>query len=231
MESAKVDHFEVYYYNVHEFRGLVKEIFREHQYYVELETEAPVILDVGAHIGVSTLFFKKQYPQAKIFAIEPLPENLELLRLNIEINHLEDVMVIPTGVAAQKGSHAFYADTSGDRWYSTASFHPHGWDGTQLNQESQVPTLTLNELIYAPIDLLKMDIEGAEQAVLEAAFHSLRQVKHLIFEFHPRPENNLPKLVEYLEQLGFKLTIYKNGFAKPLHKVRGLVLVDGHRIN
>lgn len=55
-----------FYTNENEFKKLYEEIFKTHMYYVELDTMSPRILDCGGHIGLATMYFKTQYPDAKI---------------------------------------------------------------------------------------------------------------------------------------------------------------------
>src|SRR5262249_50323480 len=51
----------------------------------------PVILDCGGHIGSFTMYIKSHWPQSQIFVMEPVPDNLKLLRANIERNNLNGV--------------------------------------------------------------------------------------------------------------------------------------------
>ena len=112
------------YTNTQEFRGLYREIFKQHQYYVELETETPLIIDAGAHIGLATLYFKQQYPAGRVVAIEPLPQNLQLLHHNLEMNRIDGVVVIPAALVDQPGPTTIYYDDSPDQWWSVAGVRP-----------------------------------------------------------------------------------------------------------
>lgn len=244
MLQDQVDQFSVFYENEREFRGLVREIFRDNTYYFELDPAfapvddkdvdgqkatagKPVILDLGAHIGLSTLYFKKLYPQAKIFAVEPNPHAFEILKTNIEVNHLEDVMVLPVAVSDQTGKRELFLDSTKDKWHSTASFSQKAWDGSDEDNESvQVETVRLQDLVHGPIDFLKLDVEGAEQDILMSSTEALEKINHIIFEYHPVSGNNLQELGHFLKDNDFKVSVYKHGDEIPLDKSRGLVLVE-----
>lgn len=226
MLSVQVGEYSIYYHNQKEVRGLVREIFRDSVYYFETEKRSPIILDIGAHIGMATLYFKKLYPDAKVFAVEPNPASLDLLKTNIQVNHLEDVMVIPAAVSEAGGSTQFYADETADHWHSTDSFNPQTWDGVGERKQVLVDAVTLNDLVHTQIDLVKMDVEGAEQSILMSSAQVLPQIKQLIFEYHPIPGNNLHELARFLKELGFQISCYKHRQEIPLFKAKGLVLVE-----
>ena len=80
MQSTRLGKYEIWYENSDEFYELKKEIFSENCYYIELEKEDPYIIDLGAHIGMSVVYFKMLFPKAKILAFEPVPYNFEILK-------------------------------------------------------------------------------------------------------------------------------------------------------
>src|SRR5690606_32260101 len=82
------------FYNQTVFDNMYEEIFVNHEYAFKTETESPLIVDCGANIGLSTLYFKSQYPQSRIIAFEPDKQNIELLKHNIAINKLENIQII-----------------------------------------------------------------------------------------------------------------------------------------
>lgn len=170
--------------NHQELVGLKKEIFGEMRYSVDLESDTPRIIDGGAHIGLATLFFKSMWPKARITCVEPLPENRQYLEYNLWENHFDDVEIIPAALAEQAGERRLYFDESHDRWYSTASFNEGAWNHEQQSSSIKVPTISLDSLITEPIDILKLDIEGAEEIVMSSC-HKLNQIKNVIIELHP----------------------------------------------
>lgn len=226
MPSTKLQQFTVHFDNSEEFHTLKNEIFTHDLYYFETDSPTPRIIDAGAHIGLATLYFKKVYPQAHITAIEPNPDNVKLLEQNIWENALEQVEVMPVALATRTGQHAFYRDLSPARWFSTGGFRPGAWNRTQQSEETTVTARPLAAFLTQSVDLLKMDIEGAEQEILVSARDYLHLVKQLLVEFHPGMGQNLEDLVKFLQDQGFTVVVWKDGNeVKPKH-ARGLVLID-----
>ena len=225
--SAKLGSYEISFPNQREYHLLRREVFTQQQYFFETDNLAPVIIDAGAYFGLTTLYFKKLYPLAHITAIEPNPDSFALLELNVGINRLENVKLMPMALDVKTGTRALFADSTGNHWLSTASFHQGAWNGEQKQERKiLVPTRSLNEFLRRGVDLLKLDIEGVEQAVLMAAGESLDRVNHLIVEFHPRPEQSLLELWQFLKKHFTTITFWKNGKQVSSQKAKGLVLIS-----
>ena len=90
-------------------------------------------------------------------------------------------------------------------------------------------TEPLAKFLQQPVDILKLDVEGAEAKVLFAAGAALRQVRHLFVEFHGRPGNSLPNLLTFLEEQGFTCEVWKDGRAIEPSRVVGLAIIEGHQ--
>jgi FkbM family methyltransferase len=208
--SININRHTFYGSNRQELIGLKQEIFQEHRYYLELDTDTPTILDGGAHVGLATLYFKTLWPKAKITCLEPHPQNFKYLTHNLWLNRLDDVTTQNMALDNQSGTNAFYADASGDQWFSTAGFINGAWDHTQTSTSFFVSTTTLDQLITTPCDLVKLDIEGAESKVLMAAHHSLPLIKHLIIEYHPNREHSLDELLTFLKKHQLHPILEKN---------------------
>src|SRR2546421_8598701 len=82
------------YINEQEFEYLWYEIFGLNQYLFSCKTDAPFIIDCGAHIGMSILYFKRRYPHAQIVAFEANPQTFQVLEQNIKQNHIQGVQLI-----------------------------------------------------------------------------------------------------------------------------------------
>ena len=100
MQSSKVGKFKVWYDSPEEFYELKKEIFSENCYYIGdlpsdfAQGKSMKIIDLGAHIGMTTLYFKRLFPQARLTAYEPIPANFVLLKKNVEENQLGNVKLV-----------------------------------------------------------------------------------------------------------------------------------------
>lgn len=203
MPSAKLGEYLVTFGNSEEYHHLKQEIFTHHSYYVELNNPSPLIIDLGAHIGLATLYFKHLYPAAKVVAVEPLPANLKFLHQNIANNHLDNVTVIPKAITTQDGEVEFFFDASGQEWWSTAGFTKGSWTKTQTSESVMVEATTLKDILapHFEVDILKVDIEGAEfTAFATTPATMLRRVKHCFVEYHPAKDRPLEILLENLKK-------------------------------
>lgn len=239
MQKTKLGNFTVYYENREEYHSLKKDVFGTNSYEFETDNPAPVIIDAGANIGLSVLFFKKNYPGSKIIAIEPMPSNFKLLEANIFENNLRDVFTHE--LAISNGAHqiTLHTNVAGD-WDSTASVIEGNWTRDQRTAPITVPArplpyfidLALEQFHVQHIDLLKMDIEGAEQKILiHNKKYLMEKVKYINCEFHPHPEQNLNKLFKTLEEFNFKVVLYKNNKEVALDKAKaGLIVVEARNL-
>lgn len=230
MKSARLRKFQVWYENSKEYHSLKREIFGEDVYYMELENKSPYIIDVGAHIGLSMLYFKMLYPDSKVLAIEPHPSLVKLLRRNVEMNRLENVEVIEMAVGNEEEERSFFVDIDNE-WLSSSSFFKKAWSGTQENKEIKVNVVKLGSLIKNKVNLLKLDIEGAEEEVLMSLGNRLNMVEHILFEYHPRKDKTPEKIVGNLLNYGFKTTFYKRGREVDWRKTKGLLMVEARRLS
>lgn len=184
--------------NTKELQGIKKEIIGESIYYVDINNDTPSIIDAGAHVGLATFYFKSIWPKARITCIEPHPENIKYLQYNLWLNHLDDVYVKKEALGNKRGERPLYYDASSDKWFSTAGFTKGAWDHTQQSKHSNVPTITLSSLLNKPVDIVKLDIEGVETEVICESAKFLKQIHHLILEYHPLPSNSWEKLISTL---------------------------------
>ncbi len=215
IESLKRNGLVFYFINREEFERLWKNIFEKEEYKIGLNNPKPLILDVGAHIGLSTIYFKIKYPKAKILSFEPNPNTAKLWRLNIKANHLKNVKIIEAAVWDKEGKKALYTDsTSKIPWTWGDSLIENIWDSKIPPQSILVKTLTLSSFLTKPIDLLKLDVEGVEYAIIKESTKKLNLVKNIILEYHKtpktNPENQLEPILKILEKANFKLNFLKN---------------------
>jgi FkbM family methyltransferase len=150
--------------------------------------------DVGANIGLYTMLFSRRVGIAGVVhAFEPDPENLRRLRVNLALNEMENVRVTPAAVYSRAGTvqlHVF--PPSLNAWHSLGRptlpdpFHP--GRTTAPIAERSVEATTLDDHCdrhgIDRIDLLKIDVEGAELDVLRggAALLGARRVGVVLFE-------------------------------------------------
>ncbi len=210
MQNSRVGKNIIWYENSDEFYELKKEIFGENCYYIELDVEEPIIADLGAHIGMSTIYFKMLFPQAKMVAFEPIPENFALLKKNIEDNQIEGVELVQAVIAPKSGNLRIQEPIGEGAWKSGAGIIPKGWKGIQENKEIRVEAVGIRELLVEKIDLVKMDIEGMEYEVIRNAKELLRNAKNWIIEVHPRKDHRITEIEKIFAQHGFAVTLHKD---------------------
>ena len=182
----------------HSFLSSYKDIFRDEIYKFKTDTPQPYIIDIGSNIGLSVLFFKKIYPNAQITAIEADPHIFKYLKKNIHGNGFTDITLINKA--------AWDEDT-------TLKFSSKGADVSRIAYTGDenivsVPAFNVSILLNnKPVDMLKIDIEGAEKIVLEACKNYLSNVNNLIVEYHSKvdEEQQLDKILSILRKNDFRI--------------------------
>jgi FkbM family methyltransferase len=232
MESTKLGKYIIRYPNRNEFHTLKREIWGQDCYHFETSSNSPLIIDVGAHIGISVLYFKSLYPKSKILAFEPNPENLSYLKENILINGLEDIEVIPKAISKENTTKPFYIDCTENHWNSNSSLIKGSWNGKEKTEAINVQCVRLDRyLIGNSVECLKIDTEGTELQIIKSIKSILgNNVMNIFVEYHPRRDNKLKDLLDLLG-VNFNLEIYHEGkkLKRPLENK--LLLIKGMNRN
>jgi FkbM family methyltransferase len=177
--------------------GLFRELFLERQYDHGLG-QPETILDLGGYCGYTAVFFSARFPSARIAAVEPHPDNFAALIANIKLNHLS-VAAFEAAASVVDGPVRLYLGGG----TTHGLFPTHHSTGGEITVEGlSVPTI-LDRLGWEGIDLLKIDIEGAEEMLFGAAQPWLARVKTIIGEYHG--SYRFPELSRDLESLGFQV--------------------------
>lgn len=234
--EEKVGNLKISFPNLKEFRILKDEIFRQKIYEIELGVESPLVLDIGAYIGMATLFFKSIYPDVTIIAVEPNPEAVGYLQRNLLANSAKSVEVLPKAVSVKGERIHFYIDGTDQGWNSTGSVYEKMWTGKEITKKIEVESITLDQLIgESEIDLLKMDVEGAEWGILRNSEKIKSQVQHIILEYHPVKESRLGKIVKMLRSYGFSLEVLHEGMVLDWDEIaqyqNSLLIIRGSKSN
>lgn len=171
---------------------------------------APRIVDLGAHIGTASLLLLERYPEASIVAFEPQPQTASLLRRTVEANALAercDVREAAAGVAAatavMRGS-GFLAHFERPDTAEAVDLLP----PLAKYQEDAPFTVEVVDVLplLADADLLKMDIEGAEWAILQDPRFASSGISALVLEYHPQgapQDDSYAALRDVLGEAGF----------------------------
>jgi len=194
--------YEVGYLDGSSMLQLFREIFVDRLYDVSLLSSTPRIVDCGSNIGMSLLFFKEMYPGARVIGFEPHPLVFRALQDNVSRNALNDVVLHQVALGDSKGTIEFFVDESKPGALNMSVFQGKG------HTAITVPVDLLSSHIDAEVDLLKLDIEGAEEMVLKdlADRGKLQLVKYIACEYHHHRDRNVDRLsrtLGILEQAGF----------------------------
>ena len=170
-------------------------MFHERMYAAALGP-APVILDVGANYGLATIALKAEHPDAEIVAFEADPAIAASPTTNLRAAGLDDVTLVRAAAWTCEGTMRFAAE---------------GSDAGRLGDDGgvEVPTVRLRDWLDRDVDLLKMDIEGAEVDVLLDCADRLDRVGRLVCEYHSfagRPQR-LGELIGALEAAGHRVIV------------------------
>ncbi|MDA1060925.1 MAG: FkbM family methyltransferase [bacterium] len=181
--------------------------------YGDLKDEM-VVIDVGANIGVYSLYAGTSAKNVKVLAFEPMREAYELLQENVRLNNLDSkIKAFNLGLSARRETRKLLLGTSSV--YS--SMYKEKGDG--LNDNLSARSVEINCIPLQQIfddnnlkfcDLLKMDCEGAEFESLYATPQEyLDKIREIRMEFHnldTSGDRNVDALIDYLTDRGFEVT-------------------------
>lgn len=163
--------------------------------------EPLIILDIGACEGEDTVRYSRTFPHARLFAFEPLPANQEHIRTNLARHGVPQAELVPLALSDRSGTATFHVSSgqppnlfAGVDWNygnKSSSLLPpaqpdpmHGW--IEFKEAITVPTGTLDEFCRMRgldhIDFIQMDVQGAEQLVLNGATTILPKVTAIWLE-------------------------------------------------
>ena len=208
--TAQRGGFTLHHRNEAEFELLFQEIFEEGEYRFASDRSNPTILDCGSHIGLSVAWFKRCFPQARIIAFEPDPENFRLLQTNVAINGFEGVELLNLAVSSRRGTARFFGDFGVAAPMASAHSLRQEWGTQRSEQWILVNTVPLADYITGPIDYLKLDIEGMETEVVRSIKRHLHLIRAIGLEFHgtgSQASADEEDLVGLLRECGFQVSV------------------------
>jgi FkbM family methyltransferase len=143
-----------------------------------------VIYDIGANIGVASLFFGARYPQATIYGFEPLPSNYEVCSLNFQ--NLCQARAFPWALGSSTGTATFEFEANDNRGGRLAASSSANAQSSRQSVAVEVFTIAdvIREKQLSPPELLKIDVEGAELEVLKGIGSHVASVKAIHLETH-----------------------------------------------
>lgn len=159
-----------------------------------------IVIDVGAHIGLFTLYASQFCTDGKIYSFEPMKENYELLSENIKSNNLKQVEIFNLAVSNSNQEINLYIndDESGHSMFS------------ESNHSTTVNSISLQKFFdeknIERCNFLKLDCEGAEYEIIKHLPTSyLQKIDKMVIEYHMADSN--PELL-----IELKKNLSKNNF-------------------
>lgn len=176
------------------------------------------VLDVGAHVGAFATNLAWSGPQVRVECYEPSPESAKFLRRNVEQNGLgARVRVHELALSGEAGS-AWLDDNSGGSVHNGLVAADHrlveGNDALGARSTIAVTTSTFDQASAnapAPFDVVKMDCEGGEYALVYASTAAnWDSVQRIVMEYHPVVGESWDELRTFFERLGFVVVKHRS---------------------
>ena len=163
------------------------------------------IIDFGANIGMSLLYFYITYPNAIVTAFEADPNIFSILKNNISVlptSERNRLKIINKAVWVKE---------------TTLSFSGDGSDGGRVSDEencsAKIQAINVREFLskYEHVDFLKIDVEGSERVIIPALSDNLSKIDRIFLEYHSEFNTNqcLADIISVLSNAGFRLFIHE----------------------
>jgi FkbM family methyltransferase len=158
-------------------RWVYREVFEEEVYKLPFFYPVKTVVDLGANIGLFSVYIKSKFPQSRVVAVEPDADNIALFRKNTQ--HLEGIELEEAGI--------WHSDTKLD--INRECGHPCTFFMEENKLNGAINGVCMDTLVHkyglSRIDLLKVDIEGGERALFSRNNASwLKRVKIIQIEIH-----------------------------------------------
>lgn len=185
---------DVYYRPGTSDRGLIYEILirkpHKAEYHVDERVKPSVIVDIGANVGITSLWLNRKFPDAMIYSFEPMADNFEILQKNIA--GIANIRAFNFGLGESNGEFDIYSNVDennrgGFSIYQRDDDNDNLGTNTASSGKIQIRNAgeVLAELGITKIDILKVDTEGAEYDILTSIpEHFLENCQWVMGELH-----------------------------------------------
>lgn len=177
----------------------LQEIFIDETYSFKSDLINPYIIDCGANIGLSAIYFKKKYPNAIIDCFEADKLIFNKLHYNINQFNFNNITLHQKAIWINNNELSFISDGSVGGHIIETNF----------KKENLVPAVRLKDFLDKKVNFLKIDIEGVEFEVVHDCAEKLNNVENIFVEYHSSHENEqkIGELLIILKNAGFKIYI------------------------
>ena len=168
------------------------QIFTNREYDFDLGFNPKIIIDAGANIGLSAIFYANKYPASKIISIEPEQSNYNLLKKNTQ--NYDNIITLNNALSNLSNQDLAVVDNGYGKWGFMTEPQVNGTD----SEIPSVKSISINEIMnkydFEIIDIVKIDIEGYEKEVFEKNSENwLPNTRCLIIELHDRMKKGCSK--------------------------------------
>lgn len=167
----------------------IRNIFQQHEYALPDDYEPPetmTVVDVGANGGLFALYAQRWAERVAVHSFEPHPEVWELLQRNTAGQ--SDIYTHAVALAESDGTATLYLHPRNTGQTSMVEFH--GGGGTSVSVKKRHAGAVLEELGVERVDVLKIDTEGAEPAILRGLAAYLPATSVVMLEYHSSIDRN-----------------------------------------
>jgi len=168
-------------------------------------SDAEIFIDIGACLGEYSIYFAKNFPKSKVYSIEAQPDNLKLLKKNIELNKCEKNIKIIENAVSDFTDQSYYLTNNNAESEVIID-----------DKNSDLRSITLSSLINKEklnkIDFLKVDIEGSNYKVAQCIINNLSKIQHIQYAFEKGPPEIFLNFVDCLKDFYDFYILDKNEF-------------------
>ena len=164
--------------------------------------ENDIIIDIGAHIGLFSLYVSQFCKRGKIFSFEPIDENYKLLLENIKLNKIENIIAVQKAVSGDEKTIKIYLNED----QAAHSAYSHGDSFIETESISLKEIIDVNSI--KKCNFLKIDCEGAEYGILKSVpdeyFKAIMKIG-MEYHFSDTKSNLLKELKERLQMRDYEI--------------------------
>jgi FkbM family methyltransferase len=158
------------------------------------------IIDIGSHIGIFSIYAAKKAYKGKVYAFEPISSNYSILKKNISLNSIKNIIIENKGISNKRGKKKIYINK--DPGGNSSYIYKNG----DKNIISNMTTLQriIKENNISKVNLLKIDCEGAEYDILlNCPDNIFLKIERISLEYHFFKDKNPKILANFLRKKGY----------------------------